>query len=247
MTFASSPRSLKHSVLSEAELSSYLTKKKKHRIGPHFFHGVYLVNLATNRKDYLKVSIESLVYYQQLTSKIGGAGTIFHIGSHQSRGMSEVVDQVVRAINEVLDNSPKDTRLYLENAAGQAGTVGATFEELAEILVRIGDKSKIGICLDTQHAYASGINLETALNLFDKTIGLKHLGVVHLNDSKTDFNSHVDRHENLGAGKIGRETLQKFVNDPRLNNIPFILEVPGDGDGPRKQDIDIAKKLCDKV
>ncbi len=243
MTFASSPRSLTTKAIAKSEIDSYLEKKRKRRIGPHFFHGVYLVNLASAKKDYLKVSIASLVYYQQLASLIGGAGTIFHIGSHQGRGMPEVMDQVVRAINEVLDNSPKNTRLYLENAAGQAGTVGATFEELAAILARIGDKSKIGICLDTQHAFASGIDLDHVLTTFDHVIGLKHLGVVHLNDSKTDFNSHVDRHENLGAGKIGRDELKKFVNDPRLKNIPLILEVPGSGEGPTKKDVDLAKSL----
>lgn len=245
MTFASSPRSLKTSKISPKIIELYLQKKAKAKIGLHFFHGVYLINLASEKKSHLKVSVDSLVYYQQLAGEIGGQGTIFHIGSHKGKGLPEVTDQIVQSINEVLDNTPKGLKLFLENAAGSAGTIGASFEELAGIIARIGDKSKIGVCLDTQHAWASGYTLDTMLTKFDQTIGLKYLKVIHLNDSKTDFESHVDRHENLGKGKIGKEALQAFINDKRLVNIPFILEVPGRGDGPTKSDIDTLKKLID--
>ncbi len=243
MTFASSPRSLTTKDLPQKTIDIYLAKKNKLNIGPHFFHGVYLINLASEKKSYLKVSIDSLIFYQQLAGAIGGVGTIFHIGSHKGLGLPEVIDQVVQAINEVLDNTPKGTRLFLENAAGAAGTIGSTFEELAGIMARIGDKSKIGICLDTQHAWASGYTLDTVLAKFDQVIGLKYLRVIHLNDSKTDFESHVDRHENLGKGKIGKDALQAFINDKRLANIPFILEVPGRGEGPTKSDLDSLKKM----
>jgi len=221
MTFASSPRSLKTTIISPKIIELYLQKKTKSKIGPHFFHGVYLINLASEKKSLLKVSVDSLVYYQQLAGEIGGQGTIFHIGSHKGKGLPEVTDQIVRS----------------------AGTIGASFEELAGIIARIGDKSKIGVCLDTQHAWASGYTLDTVLTKFDQTIGLKYLKVIHLNDSKTDFESHVDRHENLGKGKIGKDALQAFINDKRLANIPFILEVPGHGEGPTKADIDALKKM----
>lgn len=243
MTFASSPRSLKTTKISPKIIELYLQKKAKEKIGPHFFHGVYLINLASEKKSHLKVSIDSLVFYQQLAGEIGGQGTIFHIGSHKGKGLPEVTDQIVQAINEVLDNTPKGLRLFLENAAGSAGTIGASLEELAGIIARIGDKSKIGVCLDTQHAWASGISLDMALSKFDQTIGLKYLKVIHLNDSKTDFGSGVDRHENLGRGKIGKEALRAFINDKRLVNIPFILEVPGRGEGPTKSDLDCFKKM----
>jgi apurinic endonuclease APN1 len=152
--------------------------------------------------------------------------------------LSETIDQIVAALNFILDSSPKGTKLILENAAGQAGTVGQSFEELAQIISRIGDKPKIGICLDTQHAFASGYELDKVLDKFDKVVGLKHLTVVHLNDSKTEFASRVDRHENLGSGKIGLEKLKQFISDKRLANIPIILEVPGkDGSGPGKIDM----------
>lgn len=243
MTFASSPRQLSDAKVNPKSIELYKTKKNELKIGPHFFHGIYLVNLAHENKGYVKKSVESLGSYQKLAGEIGGMGTIFHLGSHKGQGLPKVIDQVVRAINEILDNTPKGITLYLENAAGQAGTIGSRLEELQEIIMRLGDKSKIGICLDTQHAFAAGYKLETLLGEFDRIINLKYLKVVHLNDSKTEFGSRVDRHENLGQGKIGLEALKNFVNQPKLVNIPIILEVPGEGAGPRKQDIDKLKAL----
>lgn len=243
MTFASSPRSLQKSHLSQKDIAAYLAKKAKSNIGPHFFHGVYLVNLAADKPHALEASINSLISYQQLAGEIGGAGTIFHIGSHKGRGLPEVIDQVVQSINEILDNTPKGLKLYLENAAGHAGTIGASFEELAQILIRLGDKSKVSICLDTQHAFASGMTLDTVLSRFDQVINLKYLGVIHFNDSKTDFDSHVDRHANLGEGQIGLAALKQFASDSRLKNVPLILEVPGNGSGPGKKDLDTLKSM----
>ena len=244
MTFASSPRSLQTRSFSNDQLQKYQEKKAKYGIGPHFFHGVYLVNLATESKKLLTASRDSLIFYQRLAGDIGAVGTIFHIGSHKGRGLEETLDQIVVATNYILDSSPKGTRLILENAAGQAGTVGQTFEELAKIISRVGDRSKIGVCLDTQHAFAAGYHLDTVLEKFDRIIGFKHLTVIHLNDSKTDFASHRDRHANLGEGQIGLEYLKAFLADPRLINIPVILEVPGvNRSGPTKADLDLLKSL----
>ncbi len=234
MTFASSPRSLQTKQYSQGEIDAYLKKKSDLKIGPHFFHGVYLVNLATPKSDYLQVSIDSLVFYQKFAAAIGGEGTIFHIGSGNN------LPQVVEALKIILTQSPHEVKLFLENCAGQGDTVGDTFEELAEIITQV-KSDQVAVCLDTQHLFATGYDLKTALDQFDQSVGLKWLKVIHLNDSKTDFGSRVDRHENLGEGKIGGEALKKFVNDTRLQNIPFILEVPGDGDGPRKSDIDTLK------
>ena len=243
MTFASSPRSLKFKAPNQTKINKYLEKKSKLDIGPHFFHGVYLVNLASDSKSYLRASIDSLVFYQQLAGEIGAVGTIFHIGSHKGAGLEKTIDQVVAAINYILDSSPKGVRLILENAAGQGGAIGEKFDELGRIISRVGDRSKIGVCLDTQHSFAAGYTLETALDKFDKVIGLKHLKVIHLNDSKSEFGSKVDRHANLDEGKIGKVSLAKFASDSRLKTIPLILEVPGAGSGPRKTDIDTLKSM----
>ncbi|KKU63654.1 MAG: putative endonuclease 4 [Candidatus Amesbacteria bacterium GW2011_GWA1_47_16] len=244
MTFASSPRSLETREISGGEIVKYLEKKAKHGIGPHFLHGAYLVNLASESKTNLTASLDSLIFYQRFAGQINSVGTIIHIGSHKGRGFADVVDQIVVAINYILDSSPKGIRLILENAAGQAGTESDDLKELSQIISRVGDRSKIGVCLDTQHAFASGYLLDQILDKFDRAIGLKHLTLIHLNDSKSEFNSRHDRHENLGEGKIGLENLKNFAKDPRLQNIPFITEVPGENNsGPRKQDIDLLKSL----
>lgn len=252
MTFASSPRSLQHKNFDPEQINRYLTKKKELEIGPHFFHGVYLVNLATGSKDNLRSGVNSLVFYQRLAGDIGAVGTIFHIGSFTRRSPgvgghlpTETINQIVRAVNFILDSSPKGTKLILENAAGQGGTIGEKFEDLAQIIGRVGDKPKIGVCLDTQHAFAAGYDLDTVLDKFDRAIGFKYLSAIHLNDSKSDFASHVDRHANLGEGKIGLKSLRTLIHNPQLttHNIPLILEVPGSGDGPRKTDIDTLKSL----
>ena len=245
MTFASSPRSLKYQVPSDKVIEKYKAEKAKYEMGPHFFHAPYLVNLASGDKSYVNASRDLLISYQQLASQIGAVGTIFHIGSHKGAGFETNITQIVTAVNYILDSSPRGTRLIFENTAGQGGTIGVSFYELREIIDRIGDKPKIGICLDTQHAFASGISLDKMLDLFTHEVGLKYLATIHFNDSKTEFDSHVDRHENLGMGKIGKEALSKFAESCKLKikNCPLILEVPGDGDGPRKKDLDYLRKL----
>jgi deoxyribonuclease-4 len=245
MTFASSPRSLKFQVPSDKVTEKYKSEKTKYEMGPHFFHAPYLVNLAAEDKNYVIASRDLLISYQQLASQIGAVGTIFHIGSHKGSGFESRLTQIVTTVNYVLDSSPRGTRLILENAAGQGGTIGVNFTELREIIDRIGDKPKIGVCLDTQHAFASGIYLDKMIDQFSHEVGIKYLAAIHLNDSKTDFDSHVDRHENLGQGKIGKDILRKFILNckSKVENCPIILEVPGDGDGPRKKDVDNLKKL----
>ena len=245
MTFASSPRSLKYQAPSDKVIENYKKEKTKYEMGPHFFHAPYLVNLASDDKSYVNASRDLLISYQQLAGDIGGAGTIFHVGSHKGSGFETKITQIVTTINYILDSSPRGTRLILENAAGQAGTIGATLTELREIIDRVGDKPKIGVCLDTQHAWASGIPLDKLLDMFIHEVGIKYLAAIHFNDSKTEFDSHVDRHENLGQGKIGKDILRKFAQncDAKVKNCPLILEVPGDGDGPRKKDIDYLKKI----
>lgn len=245
MTFASSPRSLQTKALPPEVIKKYLEKKDKSGMGPHFFHAPYLVNLASDSKSFLNVSRDTLVFYQQTAGAINAVGTIFHIGYRQEPRSATLINQIVAAVNFILDSSPKGVRLILENAAGHSGSIGASLEELGEIISRVGDRSKIGVCLDTQHLFAAGYPLDTALNKFHRAVGLKYLSVIHVNDSKTDFDSKVDRHANLGDGKIGKEALKRFITDPRLKHLPFILEVPGDGkSGPRKSDVDTLRSLA---
>jgi deoxyribonuclease-4 len=256
-TFASSPRTLQFSTYPETTINSYLESKKNSSIQNHVFHAIYLVNLASEKIDYVNISIESLTKYQQLAGILGVMGTILHVGSHKGVGFDQVKNQVGKAIATVIKDSPPTTTLLIENAAGHSGTIGQTLEELVELMelsVKAGANTRqIGFCLDTQHAFASGVDgrseekLDEFLNNFDRQIGLSFLKIIHLNDSKVTFDSHKDRHENVGDGFLGNLGLTHWLKHPKLTHLPFILEVPGiEGNGPGKEDMNRLKALMNK-
>lgn len=256
-TFASPPRTLQFSQLSDEIIKNYLEAKATSTIKIHVFHAVYLVNLASEKRDYVQASIESLINYQQLAGKLGVMGTIFHVGSHKGSGFDAVKDEVAEAIAKIVKMSPKNTILMLENAAGHAGTIGQTVEELEFLIkkaIRLGaDGDKIGLCLDTQHAFAGGIDgrkvedIDNFLERIDSLVGLDRVKVIHINDSKTELASHRDRHENIGDGYLGNEGISNWLNHPKLAHLPFILEVPGrEGNGPGKKDVEELQALVQK-
>lgn len=249
-TFASSPRTLKFVPINDEIVKRYLAAKKNSIIHTHVFHAVYLVNLASEKPDYVQASIDSLIAYQQLAGQIGAIGTIVHVGSHKGNGFESVKKKVAKAIDEVLVASPKNTILMLENAAGHKGTIGQTIEELAELFESVSETKNLGLCLDTQHAFASGVDareteaLDSYLTQIETRVGLDKVKVIHVNDSKFECNSHRDRHENVGSGFLGDTGLSNWINNPKLKGKSFILEVPGrDGKGPGKKDVDELRAL----
>lgn len=141
--------------------------------------------------------------------------------------------------------------IVLENTAGQGGTIGRSFEELAQIIKLVDDKSRIGVCLDTCHAFAAGYDVRTSASFskvmddFERIVGLQFLKGMHLNDSKAAFNSKRDLHENLGKGFIGLECFKFVMQDPRFENVPMVLETPNDVDG--KEDYSIWKREIDML
>lgn len=256
-SFATSPRSIKFKQIEAAELDAYKQKREQSAIRLHVFHGVYLINLAHTKPEYVKVCVKSLKYYQWLAGEIGGLGTVFHVGSHKGLGLDKYLDQITQALIEVLESSPKGVYLILEMAAGQKGTIGQTVEELATLFgwveKRGGNTDQLAIGIDTQHAFASGYNLASdegvnrLINEIEINFGLKRLKVIHLNDSATPLSSMKDRHANLGEGLIGKIGLKQVVNHPKLTHVPIILEVPGEKAGPRRADVEALKQLMGMV
>jgi deoxyribonuclease IV len=255
-TFASPPRAIRNVVLpSQEALELYAKKKAESGVLYHVFHGLYLINLAHENPEYVDVCVNALHTYQQLAGMIGGAGTCFHVGSHKGVGFDQVVDTVARAIATVLERTPENVSLMLEITAGQQGAIGVSFEEMAKLMEAIdaagGAMKRLGIAWDTQHAFASGYpihteaGLEQTIDRFDRLIGLSRLLLIHLNDSAVPFESHRDRHENLGEGQIGDQALARIVSHPKLSKIPFILEVPGKmKQGPQKEDVEQLKRYA---
>ena len=157
----------------------------------------------------------------------------FHPGSHVGQGVEKAIPEIVEILDEVMPEA-KHTTVLLETMSGKGSEVGATFEELAEIISRARDNApeRLGVCLDTCHVYSAGYDivnrLDDVLEKFDRIIGLNRLHAIHLNDSMTEFASHKDRHERLGQGTIGKKALIRLINHPALKGVPVNLETPNE-------------------
>jgi deoxyribonuclease-4 len=218
-----------------------------------FCHATYLVNLATADGELLERSRSCLVDNLSVATAMGADGLVLHVGSHRGAGMDERLDQVVAVLGSVLDavaSGPDGPcPILLENAAGAGGTVGRDVEELGRILDRLDAGDQVGMCLDTQHLWASGVDFSTpegavaVLDAIDAAVGLGRLRCLHLNDSAVPFGANRDRHANLGAGTIGTDGLATLVGHPSLGGLAAILEVPGAGDGPTAEQVALAKTV----
>lgn len=210
---------------------AFLAAKKGTCLEKVFFHAIYLINMASPDPQKFHLAKTSLVNDLDLSSRIGGAGVIFHVGSMKDQpDEAEGYDRVVSGINWVMERAPKNSRLILEVAAGSGSVIGDRVEELALIYSQLDKKDQVGFGLDTQHMWASGYDLvndlEGVIETVDNELGLEKVWSIHLNDSKTDLGSRKDRHENIGDGLIGEAALRNCFTHPKLAPIPFILETP---------------------
>lgn len=247
--FASAPQSFKFNLPSNEEILKFKNLRSKSHIKEIYFHAIYLLNLASDRESLVQLSIKSLIDYLNFGAMLNVRGTIFHIGSYQKRSFKETEKQIINSIRTILDKTPKSQWLIMENSAGSGGKVGTSLEELASIYNKI-KSDRLKICIDTEHLFASGVNTASYsdfanwLKSFDQQIGIANLVCLHANDSKSDLNSKVDRHENIGFGKIGKNGFINILKQPLLKDKPFILEVPGfGGGGPDKKNVEILRKL----
>jgi deoxyribonuclease-4 len=251
--FGAPPQTWRRRNIRPDECEAFRAGMKETGIQPVFIHGVYLINLATEKPDQLDKSIEALVGDLRLASAAGISGVIFHVGSHKGAGFKQVLPQIAKALRKALDETPDDAWIVLENSAGQGGSVGSTFGELGAIMAKV-KSPRLKVCIDTQHAYAAGYNLadrhgiEQAMQEFDREAGLAQLVAVHANDSKIALGGGVDRHENIGKGHIGRKGFETIMAHPAFADVPFLLEVPGlDGQGPDEPNIAVLKRIRAKV
>jgi deoxyribonuclease-4 len=195
-------------------------------------HDSYLINLGHPDKEQLEKSRTSFLDEMQRCEQLGLDRLNFHPGSHlQQISEEESLGKIAESINYVLDKT-KGVTAVLENTAGQGSNLGHTFEHLRFIIDNVEDKSRVGVCIDTCHAFTSGYNIKTpegfkeTFSHFDKTIGFRYLRGMHINDSKKERATRVDRHENIGKGFLGEEVFRMLMNDPRFDNLPLILETP---------------------
>jgi deoxyribonuclease-4 len=239
---------------SEETIAAYRDAQQSSRVAATFCHAPYLINLATENEELAGKSYENLVDNLVVARGLGSAGVVLHVGSHLGRGTAAVLGTLGSTLCAALDEASRTLgaatcALLLENTAGGGGTIGRSFEELATIFEAAGEDERLGLCLDTQHLFASGISYssieeaDAVVDSIDKTLGLERLQCIHLNDSKVEMGSNRDRHENLGAGMIGRAALGALCSHPGLAHAPLVLEVPGDGSGPRREDVTAARRI----
>ena len=246
--FASSPRAWKFNQPKEEEVNLFKEKMEQTGIWPCYIHGSYLVNIGGDPSQ-IEKSIESLTNNMNVAGKIGAEGVIFHGGSHKGKGFHNIVKQASECLKRVLDNSPENVWLCLENSAGMGSHIGSSFEEMGE-LIHLVQNDNLKVCLDTEHMFAAGYDLTNPdevpqiMKRFDEEIGLSKLVAVHANDSKVELGSGVDRHENIGDGFIGIDGFKSLMNDPSFEKVPFFLEVPGfDSNGPDEININLLKSI----
>lgn len=210
-------------------------------------HAPYIINLG-NSIDENKFELAKKVLKTELnrTYAFGCKLLVLHPGLHIGQGEEIGLKQIIKGLNEVLKEDTTDVTICLETMAGKGSELGKTFDEIAYIINNSQFKNRLGVCLDTCHINDAGYNVENideVLDLFDKKIGLNRLKVIHLNDSKNIKGSHKDRHENIGKGTIGLNTLKKYVFNEKLIDVPKILETPYiNGLPPYKDEIKLLKE-----
>jgi deoxyribonuclease-4 len=247
--FVQSPRSWRFPNHDPAALEQFRERRAESGLGGALVHALYLVNLATTEKEMYRKSVDTMRSTMDAARAIEADGVVFHIGSHLGAGFEKGLKRVVPALEQVLERCSETTWLLMENSAGTGGTIGRSIEELAVIFDALGRHERLGICLDSCHLYASGVDvadkkaLDRALKELDERIGLDRLRALHTNDSKEPLGSNRDRHENIGDGLIG-EGLGAFLSHRKLQKLPAVLEVPGrDGHGPNAEEIRKLREL----
>jgi deoxyribonuclease-4 len=216
---------------------------------PALVHSLYLVNLAAPDDAIYEKSVDTMRSTMDAACAIDADGVVFHVGSHLGAGFEAGLERVVPALTQVLQRCNERTWLLMENSAGTGGTIGRSIEELAVIFEALERHERLGICLDSCHWYASGVDvtkraaLDAALRDVDERIGLDRLRALHANDSKMPLGSNRDRHDNIGDGVMA-EGLGVFLAHPKLQHLPVVLEVPGaDGHGPNAEEIQKLRDL----
>ena len=240
--FSRNPRGWRAKPLAE-DLKGFAAKAEANGITPVVVHMPYLPNLASPDEAMYFRSIEALVEEIQRCQFLDVPYLVTHLGKRKEASPEEGIRRVVNALNTALQRTAQEgsgVMLLLENTAGQGSEVGTSLEELAEIVGGVKDGSRVGICIDTAHAFESGMPIHTeeglnhTLERFGDLLGLEMLKVIHLNDSKTPFGSRVDRHWHIGDGEMGLEAFRNIIGHPALQGLPAIMETPGSGELDRK-------------
>jgi len=207
--------------------------RKKRKVKPVFTHSSYLINLATTNKEFHRKSIAAMIDELDRAERLGIRAVVLHPGAHMGAGSDAGIDQIARSLDQIHAAIPNHKVVtLLETSAGQGSCVGCSFEELGKIRAAVDDRKRVGVCFDTCHVFASGYDLRTrdayeqTMEQLERHVGVQNVGLFHLNDSKKDLGSRVDRHEHIGDGHLGLDAFRFLLNDERFRGIPKLLETP---------------------
>lgn len=221
--------------LTREEIRGFIAHKRRGEIAAAFAHSSYLINLATTNAQFHANSIRALAEELTRADQLKLPFLVLHPGAHLGAGEEAGLNAVITSINQVFRHTPKiKARIALETTAGQGSCLGRRFEEIAYIIQNADEPQRLCVCLDTAHIFAAGYEIGSRAGTartfreFHDIIGLEHLAAIHLNDSKTERGSRVDRHAHIGKGKIGLEAFRFIMSDRRFRKVPKVLETPKD-------------------
>ncbi|MCX5697141.1 MAG: deoxyribonuclease IV [Candidatus Omnitrophica bacterium] len=248
--FSRNPQQWRHKDLDPEDVEEFRQEQASSNIKPVFVHIPYLINLASPNPRLYKASIEAYVEDIKEVHALGVDYIVTHMGSHKETTEVGGLKRLARALNRIIERT-KDTNvgILLENTAGSGSWLGYRFSHHKKVLGRLNDPRRVGLCLDTAHAYSAGYDLaakeglERLLGEIDKAVGLSLLRLIHLNDAKAELGSHRDVHEHIGKGKIGLEGIARIINHPGLRDLPFILETPKKEEGDDARNLKTVRKL----
>ena len=227
--FTQSPRMWKPTAHTDEEVQRFRKRRKQARVRHVSCHALYLVNLASRDREIRTKSFDALTATMGTADAIGADAVVFHVGSHLGYGFDDALDVVVPQLQDLLELTTDELWLCMENAAGAGGTIGRSVAELEALFDRLDGHRRLGICLDSCHWWASGVDvtdaavLEKALDDLDRRIGLSRLRVLHVNDANTPLGSNRDRHDVVPEGQLG-QGLATFLGHPAFRELPAILE-----------------------
>ena len=237
--FTRNPRGGKAKEIDPADAQALMSFISDNEFGPLVAHAPYTMNLCSAKADIRKFAFDML--YDDLRNRmeyVPGNYYNFHPGSHVGQGVEAGIEYICEALDNAMFPEMKTTVL-LETMAGKGSEIGGKFEEIRAIIDGVKNSDNLGVCLDTCHVWDGGYdimnNLDGVLDEFDRVIGLERLKAIHLNDSMNTLAAHKDRHQKLGEGELGEETIRTVVTNPRLQGLPFILETPNDDEGYKKE------------
>ncbi|MFH0771953.1 MAG: deoxyribonuclease IV [Candidatus Omnitrophota bacterium] len=249
--FSRNPRGWEALTLVPENVEEFKKRRTEKKISPVVVHIPYLINLCSGDDALWKKSVNAYVEDLKRADMLGADYFVTHLGSPKEKGRNYGIERFSKGMIEAVTKAKPKLTILLENTAGGGDSIGSKFEDIAEIMDKVRDKTKVelGICLDTAHIFEAGFDvsdkdgLEAALKEIDSLVGAEKIKVIHFNDSLSELGSHNDRHWHIGKGKIGVEGMKRIINHSKLKDCAFILETPKKKDGDDKMNLAAARKM----